>query len=116
VFLEVRRILKPTGSFWLNIGDTYQHKCLLGIPWRVAHALMDEQGWILRNNVVWNKVKGGLDNTDDKLRNIHEPVFHFVKQAKGYYYNADAIRHTPKKAHVVNGVVVSATGVSGVRY
>ena len=78
--------------------------------------MIDEQGWILRNNVIWNKVKGGPDNTRDRLRNLHENVFHFVKQPRGYYYDADAIRSSPKKAKVVNGSIVSATGVSGVRY
>jgi DNA modification methylase len=115
IFAEVRRVLAPTGSFWLNIGDTYDRKCLLGIPWRVALALTDRQGWILRNSVVWNKVKGGPDNATDKLRNVHEPVFHFVKTGR-YFYDADAIRKKPGQAKVVQGVVVSATGVSGVRY
>lgn len=116
VFVEVRRVLKPTGSFWLNIGDGYLDKCLLGLPWRIAIAMIDRQGWVLRNSVVWNKVKGGPDNSGDKLRNVHESVFHFVKMPKGYHYDADAIRKTPQKAQVVNGAVVSATGVSGVRY
>ena len=113
---QVKRVLKPTGSFWLNVGDSYAGKRLLGIPWRLAVKLMDEQGWTLRNSVVWNKVKGDPDNTKDRLRNIHEDVFHFVKSPRGYYYDADAIRSTPKKAKVVNGSVVSATGVRGVRY
>ncbi|MBE5394357.1 site-specific DNA-methyltransferase [Brevibacillus borstelensis] len=115
IFLEIKRVLKPTGSFWLNIGDTYLNKKQLGIPWRIAITLMDEQGWILRNDIVWNKVKGGMDNSKDKLGNVHEPIFHFVKQAK-YYYDVDAIRSKPKEAKVVNGAIVSATGVSGVRY
>ncbi|MBZ0172479.1 MAG: site-specific DNA-methyltransferase, partial [Phycisphaerales bacterium] len=68
VFAELKRVLKPTGSFWLNIGDSYQQKRLLGIPWRVALAMTDQQGWILRNQIVWNKIKGGPDNTRDKLR------------------------------------------------
>jgi DNA modification methylase len=116
VFAEVKRVLKDSGSFWLNVGDTYVDKCLVGIPWRLALRMVDEQGWTLRNSVVWNKVKGGPDNTLDRLRNIHEYVFHFVKQPRGYYYNADAIRSAPKKTKVVNGSIVSATGVSGVRY
>ena len=56
-----------------------------------------------------------MDNSRDKLRNMHEYVFHFVKQ-KSYYYDVDAIRSSPKSAKVRNGAVVSATGVSGVRY
>lgn len=57
-----------------------------------------------------------MDNTKDRLGNVHENVFHFVRQARGYYYNADAIRSKPREAKVVNGAVISATGVSGVRY
>lgn len=116
VCAEIKRVLKPAGSFWLNIGDSYADKNLVGIPWRLAIELMDGQGWILRNSVVWNKVKGGLDNTRDRLRNVHEDVFHFVKSPQGYYYDMDAIRSTPKRAKVVNGSVVSASGVRGVRY
>lgn len=115
VFMAVHRVLKPSGSFWLNIGDTYYQKSLLNIPWRIA-ILLTEKGWILRNTVIWNKVKGGLDNTNDRLRNVYEPVFHFVKQEKNYYYDVDSIRNKPKKTKVVNGAVVSATGVTGVRY
>lgn len=116
IFIEVKRVLKDSGSFWLNIGDSYKNKHLLGIPWRVALKMTDEQGWVLRNEVVWNKVKGGQDNTKDRLGNVHEQIFHFVKKPKGYYYNADAIRSKPSQSKVVNGAIVSATGVSGVRY
>lgn len=115
LFGHLKRILKPSGSFWLNIGDTYRNKGLLGIPWRVAHAMIDRQGWTLRNDVIWNKVKGGPDNATDKLRNVHEHVFHFVKSEQ-YFYNADAVRTKPGQATIVNGAIVSATGVSGVRY
>lgn len=110
-----QRVLKPTGSLWLNIGDTYRDKQLLGIPWRVALQLTDHNGWILRNSIVWNKVKSGMDNSRDRLGNKHEMVFHFVRQTK-YFYDADALRSKPRDAKIVNGSVISATGVSGVRY
>lgn len=115
VFGEVYRVLKATGSFWLNMGDTYQDKQLLGLPWRVAIALTDRQKWILRNSVIWNKVKGGPDTAKDRLRNVHENVFHFVKQ-RNYFYDSDSIRNAPRKSKVVKGSVISATGVSGIRY
>jgi len=56
-----------------------------------------------------------MDNTKDRLGNVHEVVFHFVRQPR-YYYDADAIRSKPRESRIVNGAVVSATGVSGVRY
>ncbi|MEW6181504.1 MAG: site-specific DNA-methyltransferase [Chloroflexota bacterium] len=117
IFQELWRVLKPSGSFWLNVGDAYSQKRLLAIPWRIAIAMIDQQGWILRNHVVWHKVKGGPDNAKDKLRNVWEPLFHFVKQPKGYYYNIDAVRLNPRKASIKDdGTVISATGVRGVRY
>lgn len=112
---EVKRILTPRGSLWLNLGDTYRNKSLVGIPWRVALNLIDEGGWLLRNDVIWNKMKGAPDQSKDKLRNIHEHVFHFVKQ-RSYHYDADSIRSKPRSSSIVNGSVVSATGVTGIRY
>lgn len=115
VISELKRVLKKDGSFWLNINDTYYKKSLSGIPWRLAISMMDEQGWILRNEVIWNKLKGGMDSSKDRLSNVHENVFHFVRESK-YYYNIDAIRTTSRTSHVKNGVVVSATGVTGSNY
>jgi DNA modification methylase len=115
VINQIKRVLKNSGSFWLNIGDTYKNKSLQGIPWRVAIKMVDEQGWILRNDVVWNKHKGAMDSSADKLRNIHEMLFHFVKTTD-YYYDDNAIRQNPQTTTVRNGAVVSSSGVCGVRY
>ncbi len=112
---EIRRVLTPAGSFWLNIGDAYRDKSLVGIPWRVAIKLMDEQGWILRNDVICHKVKGAPDNSRDKLRHVYEDMFHFVL-SKQCYYDIDSIRSKPRRTTIKNGAVISATGVSGVRY
>lgn len=116
IIKEVYRVLKPTGSFWLNIGDSYKNKQLLNIPYRVAIRMQDEQKWILRNTVVWDKMKGAMSQSKDSLGCEYEPMFHFVKRKSGYYYDSDAVRKKPRSAHVKNGAVVSATGVSGVRY
>jgi len=114
VFCEVYRVLKPSGSFWLNLGDTYVNKNLLGIPWRVALALQDT-GWILRNDVIWEKLKGTQPVTD-RLRNNHEHIFHFVKNQR-YYYNMDDIRIKPRLMPISTGEnATSATGVSGKKY
>lgn len=111
---ELRRVVKPSGSFWLNIGDTYLSKNLCGIPWRVALALQ-QRGWIVRNAVVWDKVKGNPDNARDKLRDLYEHVFHFV-QARSYFYDVDAIRSPPSRPTMKNGRITTPTGVSGVKY
>lgn len=117
IFEELQRVLKPEGSFWLNIGDTYQDKDLAGIPWRTALAMKDRQGWMLRNDVIWNKVKGNPSAATDRLRVMHEYVFHFVQKQR-YFYDDDAIREEDdfELTYKDNGDVVSPTGVSGTRY
>ena len=77
IIQEIYRVLKPTGSFWLNIGDSYKNKQLLNIPYRVAIRMQDEQSWILRNIVIWDKIKGAMSQSKDSLGNEYEPFFHF---------------------------------------
>ena len=114
IFSKVRRVLKPTGSLWLNLGDKYHNKQLLGIPWRIALRLQD-QGWILRNEVIWNQSKGSISGKD-RLRMNRESIFHFVKQSK-YYYDWREILVKPEKHPTIkDGKVISATGVSGKKY
>lgn len=114
VIKQVKRVLKPSGAFWLNLGDSYQNKSLQGIPWRIALRMIDD-GWLLRNNVIWNKHKGGLNPNKDRFGSVFEDLFFFVKNEK-YYFDADSIRAKPRQAVVKNGAVISATGVSGIKY
>lgn len=115
VFAEVKRILTDDGSLWLNLGDKYNNKSLLGMPWRVAISLMDNSGWIMRNDVIWNQMKG-TQSCKDRLRDSYEHIFHFVKNKK-YYYNADAIRIKPAlKPKINEHEIISSTGVSGKKY
>jgi len=115
VFREIKRVLKKTGSFYVVLGDTYagscsqgsqsksqpylrlypqrealQPKCLIGIPWRVALALIDD-GWVLRNAIIWHKPNAMPSSVKDRLTCTYETIFHFVKNRK-YYYDLDAIR------------------------
>jgi DNA modification methylase len=114
VFNEIKRILTNQGSLWLNLGDKYNNKALMGMPWRVALSLMDS-GWILRNDVIWDQMKG-TQSCKDRLRDVYEHIFHFVKEKK-YYYDHNEIRIRPvRKAKKYNGELVSATGVSGKKY
>ena len=87
-------ILRPklceTGLLWLNLGDTYREKKLLGIPWRVA-LVLQEHGWILRSDIIWYKPNAMPSSVKDRPTVDHEYVFMFSKNGD-YYYNADAIR------------------------
>jgi len=90
VFSECRRALKPTGTFWLNLGDKYQDGRLLGLPWRVALQLVQE-GWILRADIIWHKPNAMPHSVKNRPTVDHEYLFFFAK-TDDYYYDADAIR------------------------
>jgi DNA modification methylase len=90
LFTELWRVLSPTGTCWLVLGDTYQkNKNLLLIPHRVAIALQDD-GWILRNDIVWAK-NAMPESVTDRLACRREDIFLLVKQAT-YWFDLDAIR------------------------
>jgi DNA modification methylase len=65
-------------------------KNLLGIPWRVAFALQDD-GWILRNRIVWHKTNGMPESVKDRLASRSEDLFLFAK-APTYWFDLDPIR------------------------
>jgi DNA modification methylase len=95
---ELRRVLTPHGSLWLNLGDAYSTHGALGAPAkslllgpeRVAQALVGD-GWLLRNKVVWAKTNPMPSPIADRLTNSHEFVYFLVKQPS-YYFDLDAIR------------------------
>ncbi|MCD6593477.1 site-specific DNA-methyltransferase, partial [Candidatus Bathyarchaeota archaeon] len=72
----------------------YRPKCLMGIPWRFAFAMI-EDGWILRNAIIWGKGNAMPESVKDRLSKKYEYVFHFVKSRR-YYYNLDMIREEPR--------------------
>lgn len=90
VFHEVRRVLRPDGTLWLVLGDSYFGKNLMGIPWRVAFALQ-EDGWNLRQDIVWSKPNPMPESVTDRCTKSHEYIFLFSKSQK-YYFDAEAIR------------------------
>lgn len=95
---QLARVLKPTGSLWLNLGDSYSRdhrygampKGLLLAPERVALA-MTERGWVLRNKVIWHKTNPMPSPVTDRLNTTWEYLFHFVRSPT-YFYDLAWIR------------------------
>jgi len=87
---EVWRVLRDDGTFWLNIGDAYSSKNLIGMPWRVAFALQ-EDGWIIRSDIIWHKPNPMPESVRDRPTSSYEHIFLLTKQGV-YFYDADAIR------------------------
>ena len=119
VFSEIRRVLKDDGTLWLNIGDGYtsgnrgyraadkknparamtvrpdtpeglKPKDLLGIPWRLAFALQND-GWYLRSDIVWNKPNAMPESVKDRPTRAHEYLFMLTKSER-YYYDYEVIK------------------------
>jgi len=118
---EIKRVLHPNGSFYLNLGDVYfgtkgfsrnegkfkrktdghykehkiakedgkylQYKQLLLLPSRLAIKMQDD-GWLLRNQVIWNKVNPLPSYSKDRRLPVYEYFFHFAKSKKYFFdYN-----------------------------
>ena len=120
VFSEVRRVLTPQGTLWLNIGDSYngnkvgntevvknkkvsesndfhkklwsgaKPKDLIGIPWMLAFALRS-QGWYLRQDIIWQKPNPMPESVTDRCTKSHEYIFLLSKSQK-YYFDYEAIQ------------------------
>lgn len=90
VFREVRRVLRPDGTLWIVIDDTMRKSQLVGIPWRLAFALQAD-GWLLRQDNIWNKPNPTPQSVKDRTTRAHEYVFMFSRSFS-YYYDRDAIR------------------------
>lgn len=118
VFREVRRVLRPDGTLWVNIGDSYaanrtyqvhdkkdtkgntfsrgakvpngcKAKDLIGIPWLLAFALRAD-GWYLRQDVIWSKTNAMPESVRDRCTKSHEYIFLMSKSPR-YYFDAAAI-------------------------
>jgi DNA modification methylase len=91
VFRCVRDVLSDDGVLWLNLGDSYSRgKQLLMIPARVAIALQDD-GWILRQDIIWSKPNPMPESVRDRCTKSHEYLFLLSKSPK-YYFDADGIK------------------------
>jgi site-specific DNA-methyltransferase (cytosine-N4-specific) len=119
LFDDVRRVLAADGTLWLNIGDSYtsgnrgwrapdrknvaramgtrpptpdglKPKDLIGVPWRLAFALQ-ERGWYLRSDLVWNKPNAQPESVTDRPTRSHEYLFLLSTNEK-YRYDVDAVR------------------------
>jgi len=89
IFDEIKRVLKKTGTCWVNLGDTYggttkTAKSLAQIPSRFAIAMTDS-GWILRNEIIWHKPNCLPSSVKDRFTVDFEKLFFFVK-SKRYYF------------------------------
>lgn len=91
VFEGLKTKITSDGNLFVNLGDKYdKNKSLMLIPTLFAIKMI-ENGWILRNKIIWYKPNHQPSPVKDRLTNTYEEIFHFTKQRK-YYYDLDSIR------------------------
>jgi site-specific DNA-methyltransferase (adenine-specific) len=98
VFRLIARALKPQGSAWLNLGDSYSRhprfgappKSLLAAPERLLLTLAAD-GWLIRNKVIWAKQNPMPTSVADRLACTYE-VIYFLTRSPRYFFDLDAIR------------------------
>lgn len=93
VFNQMKRVLKPTATFFLNIGYKWKEKELLLIPELLATELQ-KRGWTLLNKIIWEKPNAMPSSLNSRFSNIYEPIFLFVKKESKhrYYLSLDELR------------------------
>ncbi|MBQ7995153.1 MAG: site-specific DNA-methyltransferase [Bacilli bacterium] len=111
---EIKRVLKDEGSFWLNLGDSYQKTSLQLIPTKIASKLI-EDGWILNNDVIWKKTSYTPTSYKKRLSSSFEHFFHFVKTNE-FYYNLIALDAKKRRPNISDGVIKTSSNVTGVNY
>ena len=65
-------------------------KDLCGVPWRVAFALQ-EDGWWLRQDIIWSKPNPMPESIKDRCTKAHEYIF-MLTRSERYYYDQEAIK------------------------
>ncbi|MCY4418987.1 MAG: site-specific DNA-methyltransferase [Cytophagales bacterium] len=77
IHYKEHKIVKPDGAY-------LQYKQSLMLPERIAIG-MQEQGWILRNKIIWEKPNPVPSYSPDRRYPVYEHIFHFVKSRKYYF-------------------------------
>ena len=90
VFREVRRVLRKDATAWVNLGDGWEAKNLIGLPWRVALALQAD-GWWLRSEIIWHKPNPMPSSVKDRPTPAHEQIF-LLSRSRRYFFDAVAIQ------------------------
>jgi len=91
------KIVRPNKNGYL------QYKQVLMLPERIAIG-MQEQGWILRNKIIWEKPNPVPSYSPDRRYPVYEHIFHFVK-ARKYYFDLDIARQLNHHRDVIRNKI-----------
>ena len=92
VMSECKRVLKEDGSMFIVIGDSYDERgSLRQVPHRLSLTMTDD-GWILRNTLVWHKLNAKPENGKIKRWGTSYEFIFFFTLSTNYFFNMDKVR------------------------
>lgn len=83
---EWERVLRDSGTIFLNIGDKYKRQSKMGIPWEVIQGAR-ERGWKVRNEIIWHKTNGVPTPARNRFTGRHESIFYLAPPGADYYFD-----------------------------
>lgn len=84
IFNEAQRVLKDSGSCWVNIADVYSNNSLMCIPDQFKIKMV-ENGWICRNEIIWHKPNAMPSSAKNRFNNDYEKMYFFTKKKKYFF-------------------------------
>ena len=94
VLREIWRVVKKDGVVFWNIADSYRNKNLLLVPQRIALAAQDD-GWILRDEIIWQKRCPMPEAVTDRCTRSHEAIWMLTK-SRHYFWDTQAVAEPTK--------------------
>ena len=98
LFNEIHRVLKPSGSFILNINDNCSNGLRNPFIYELIHRSQKETKLKFYDTYIWHKMNGIPNGSKKRFRNTTEFIFHFVKNQKELKFYMDRVMKEPAKA------------------
>lgn len=100
--ISQRQVMASQRKAKATTNAEYKPKDLMGMPWRLAFALQDD-GWYLRQDIIWHKPSPMLESTRDRCTKAHEYLF-LLSKSRRYYCDMQAIREPAAYGPTPTGV------------
>jgi DNA modification methylase len=100
IFSQIQRVLKPSGSFILNINDTCKAGLRNPFIYELIYRSQKETKLKFYDTYIWHKRNGIPNGSPKRFRNTTEFIFHFVKDQKNLKFNMDRALVEPTESYV----------------